>query len=103
MNPPDIIAEFYRPGTKTYNVLMQHGKQVADKAVNAASKVPHLNPDLNFIREASMLHDIGIFLRNSAVRELIHTFAMDIWEGKFLKARDCRNMHWFANGMWVSA
>jgi len=65
MNPPDIIAEFYRPGTKTYNVLMQHGKQVADKAVNAASKVPHLNPDLNFIREASMLHDIGIFLTNT--------------------------------------
>ena len=36
MNPIDIIAEFYPPGTRTYNILVQHGKQVADKAVSAA-------------------------------------------------------------------
>ena len=65
MNPIDIITEFYHPGSRAYNVLIQHGKQVADKAVNVASKVPHLNPDLNFIREAAMLHDIGIFLTDT--------------------------------------
>jgi len=36
MNPIEIIVEFYQPGTRTYNILVQHGKQVADKAVNAA-------------------------------------------------------------------
>ncbi|MDL1963772.1 MAG: HD domain-containing protein, partial [Deltaproteobacteria bacterium] len=30
----------------------------------AAKKVPQLNPDLDFIKEAAMLHDIGIFLTN---------------------------------------
>jgi len=65
MDPLDIIAEFYQPGTRTYNILVQHGTQVADKAVSAAQKVSHLNPDLNFIREAAMLHDIGIFLTHT--------------------------------------
>jgi uncharacterized protein len=65
MNPLDIIAEFYQPGTRTYNILVQHGKEVADKAVSIAKKVAHLNPDLNFIREAAMLHDIGIFLTHT--------------------------------------
>ncbi|RLB77358.1 MAG: phosphohydrolase [Deltaproteobacteria bacterium] len=65
MNPLKIIAEFYQPGTRTYNILVQHGTQVANKAVSAVEKVSHLNPDLNFIREAAMLHDIGIFLTHT--------------------------------------
>lgn len=65
MNPLDIIAKFYEPGSRAYKVLIQHGEQVAGKAVDAAGKVPHLAPDLNFIMEASMLHDIGIFLTNT--------------------------------------
>ncbi|MBU0699378.1 MAG: HD domain-containing protein [Pseudomonadota bacterium] len=65
MNPIDIINEFYSPSSKTYKILVRHGKDVARKAVDAAEKVPHLKPDLEFIQEASMLHDIGIFLTNS--------------------------------------
>jgi len=65
MDPVKIIAEFYPPGTKTYNILVQHGEQVADKAVSAAKNVSYLNPDLKFIWEAAMLHDIGIFLTHT--------------------------------------
>ena len=65
MNPLDIIAEFYELGSRAYKVLTQHGEQVAGKAVDAARKVPHLAPDIKFIREAAMLHDIGIFLTNT--------------------------------------
>jgi uncharacterized protein len=65
MNPIDIISEFYDSGSRAYKVLIQHGKQVANKAIEAAGKVPHLAPDLNFIREAAMLHDIGIFLTDT--------------------------------------
>jgi uncharacterized protein len=61
MNPLDIIAKFYDPGSKSYQILVKHGRQVADKAIEAAMKVSHLEPDLNFIKEAAMLHDIGIF------------------------------------------
>jgi uncharacterized protein len=35
---------------------------VTEKALEIARRVEHLNPDLSFIREAAMLHDIGIFL-----------------------------------------
>ena len=65
MNPIDIIAKFYDRDSKAYMLLIQHGRQVANKALNIAVKIPHLNPDLNFIQEAAMLHDIGVFMTNS--------------------------------------
>jgi uncharacterized protein len=61
MNPLEIIAEFYDPGSKSYQILVNHGQQVANKAVDIAKRVPHLKPNLNFIKEAAMLHDIGMF------------------------------------------
>jgi uncharacterized protein len=39
-----------------------HGSQVAQKALKAAEKVSHLEPDLDFIEQAAMLHDVGIFM-----------------------------------------
>jgi uncharacterized protein len=65
MNPFDIIAEFYEPGSRSYQILVKHGRQVADKAVETAMRVSHLNPNLNFIKEAAILHDIGIFETDS--------------------------------------
>jgi uncharacterized protein len=65
MNPLDIITEFYDLGSKSYRILVKHGRQVADKAVEAAMNVSHLEPNLNFIKEAAMLHDIGIFETDS--------------------------------------
>ena len=61
MNSHEIIAEFYEPGSKLYQTLVWHGKQVANKAIDVAKRVPHLKPNLDFIIEAAMLHDIGIF------------------------------------------
>lgn len=65
MNPIDIIAEFYAPGSKSYQILIKHGQQVANKAIDVAKSVPHLKPNLNFIKEAAMLHDVGIFETNT--------------------------------------
>jgi len=62
MNVYNIIKKFYEPGSFLYEILVSHSKLVADKALNAAKNVSHLNPDLDFIQEASMLHDIGVFL-----------------------------------------
>jgi uncharacterized protein len=61
MNPLNIIKKFYTPASECYHILMEHSQSVMDKALNIASRVHHLNPDLQFIEEASMLHDIGIF------------------------------------------
>ena len=65
MNPLDIIGEYYEQGTMVYEILIQHGENVAKKALDAAKNVSHLNPDFDFIRDAAMLHDIGIFLTNT--------------------------------------
>ncbi|MDF1593643.1 MAG: phosphohydrolase [Desulfobacterales bacterium] len=65
LNPVEIIAEFYDTGSMTYRLLLNHGRQVAQKALRFAARVPHLKPDTLFIREAAMLHDIGIFMTNT--------------------------------------
>ncbi len=62
MNPKEIILEYYPSGSRACDILMRHGEQVADKSLEIAGRLSHLNPDLDFIREAAMLHDIGIFM-----------------------------------------
>jgi uncharacterized protein len=60
--PLDIIKKYYHPRSKAYKILVRHGRLVADKALAIAGKAAGMNPDLDFIEEAAMLHDIGIFL-----------------------------------------
>ena len=65
MDPIEIIAEFYDRRSRAFEILLAHGEQVADKALKAAGNVPHLQPDLDFIENAAMLHDLGILHTNS--------------------------------------
>ena len=65
MNPLDIIAEYYDPNSKAFDILIRHGRQVAQKALVIAENVSSLKPDQGFIENAAMLHDIGIFMTNS--------------------------------------
>jgi len=62
MYPIKIIEKYYPPGSEVHNFLVQHSKMVARKALEVAKRLRHLNPDMKFIEEAAMLHDIGIFL-----------------------------------------
>ena len=57
----ELLEEYYDPQSKAFEILVEHGKQVANKALAAAEQVPELKPDLDFIETAAMLHDIGIF------------------------------------------
>jgi len=61
MDPLKIIQKYYDSESRLYNILVNHSTSVKKKALVVAKKVKHLNPDLEFIKEASMLHDIGIF------------------------------------------
>lgn len=61
MTPIDIIFDHYQRGSALADLLIRHSEQVRDKALAIAENVPHLNPDLGFIAEAAMLHDIGIY------------------------------------------
>jgi len=65
MDPIETLTRFFDRHSKTFEILVAHGKQVADKAIKAAEKVSHLQPDLDFINNAAMLHDIGILHTDS--------------------------------------
>ena len=65
MNPIDIITRYYETDSRAYNILIKHGRQVANKALEIAGRVAHLKPDLRFIEEAAYLHDIGIIRTHS--------------------------------------
>ena len=65
MDPLIIIQKYYKVDSKSYQILVEHSRAVSNKAIEIAKNVPQLNPDLKFIEEAAMLHDIGIFLTNA--------------------------------------
>jgi uncharacterized protein len=65
MKPMEIIAKYYKPRSKAYNILVSHSKMVTEKALKIAQDHKELLPDLAFIEEAAMLHDIGIFRTNA--------------------------------------
>lgn len=62
INPIEIINKYYPKGSDVQNILMNHSKKVRDKALEISFKHPELHLDVQFISEAAMLHDIGIFL-----------------------------------------
>ncbi|MGL4293677.1 MAG: HD domain-containing protein [Bacteroidales bacterium] len=62
MEPLALIKKYYPEDSLIYRILVKHSRLVADKALDLARKHPELNLDLQFIEEAAMLHDIGIFL-----------------------------------------
>jgi len=65
MDPITIIEKCYKKGTALYDILISHSTDVMNKAVSVVEKHPELEADINFVKEASMLHDIGIFLTHA--------------------------------------
>lgn len=55
-----IIDQYYPQKSKVRDILLTHSECVARKALQIAEKHPELKLDRDFIREAAMLHDIGI-------------------------------------------
>jgi uncharacterized protein len=62
IDPFVIIEKYYEKGSDIYNILVSHSQQVKNKALEIATKHPELQLDKQFISEAAMLHDIGIFM-----------------------------------------
>lgn len=60
MNPEDIIEKYYDKDTPLYETLMTHSMRVRDKAFDC---IRHrgLTVDEEFVSQAAMLHDIGVF------------------------------------------
>lgn len=60
--PYTIIDKYYPEENQLRHILLTHSEQVAKKALQVADIHPELQLDRQFLEEASLLHDIGIFL-----------------------------------------
>ncbi len=65
MDVQAVFNKYYQPGTPLYNSVWSHSRLVADKALQLAQAHPELEIDLDFVYEAAMIHDIGVFLTDA--------------------------------------
>ncbi len=65
MESLDIIKKYYQESSDAYRILVTHSQSVTKKALSIAKMHPEMHLDLEFIKEAAMLHDIGIFMCNA--------------------------------------
>jgi uncharacterized protein len=64
-DPIALLERYYDSRSQAYRVLLTHSEMVMERALELAAKVKHLKPDIQFIQEAAMLHDIGILFTHS--------------------------------------
>ncbi len=65
MNPIEIIDKFYPQETELRHILLTHSLSVTQKALSIIDAHPELSIDRSFVEEATLLHDIGIFLTDA--------------------------------------
>jgi uncharacterized protein len=80
IDPANIIEKYYTRGSEIHFILVNHSTDVMNKALEIANKHPEFKLDTEFIAEASMLHDIGMYL-TKAPRILCHGEAQYIQHG----------------------
>lgn len=65
MDVQAVFNKYYQPGTPLYQSVWSHSRLVAEKALQLAKAHPELDLELDFVYEAAMLHDIGVFLTHA--------------------------------------
>jgi uncharacterized protein len=60
-----LLKKYYSENTTAFKYLYIHSQAVANCAVQIAKRNKNLNPDVNFIQTAAILHDIAIFLTHA--------------------------------------
>ena len=60
-----IIDKYYPADNELRRVLLKHSRQVANRCLEIAEKHKELALDKQFLEEAAMLHDIGIYLTDA--------------------------------------
>ena len=60
-----IIDKYYPEDNELRHILITHSQSVARRALQIVSSHPELQFNAQFVEEASMLHDIGIFLTDA--------------------------------------
>ncbi len=60
-----LIDKYYADNAPLRDLLVHHSGQVARRALQIARRHPELQLDEDFLREAALLHDVGIFLTDA--------------------------------------
>ncbi|MDO4692500.1 MAG: HD domain-containing protein [Porphyromonadaceae bacterium] len=66
IDPIEIIQRYYSPSSQAYRILVAHSQDVCQMATEIVQAHPELEADLQFVQEAAMLHDIGIYLTDAS-------------------------------------
>jgi len=65
MDPIGLINKYYHSESQALRILLLHSQSVTLKAVSIAVRMKLPSGEIDFIREAAMLHDIGIFFTHA--------------------------------------
>ena len=65
MNTEEIIFKYYPKNNPLRRLLLKHSSDVAEKALEIVRRHPELGADAQFVHDAAMLHDIGIFMTSA--------------------------------------
>ena len=65
INVKEIIDFYYPNDNELKNIYNIHAEKVASMALEMARRHPELGIDMQFVEEAAMLHDLGIFLTDA--------------------------------------
>ena len=95
MDPLEIIQKYYNKKSKLYKILVKHSCQVRDKALEVVDKHPEFGADRQFVSEAAMLHDIGVYLTDAPEIECFgtHKYVAHGYLGSEIVAREGYPLH----------
>lgn len=65
MDAVKLLQRYLDSETELYHIVYTHSCNVANKALLLASNHPELSIDTDFLQEAAMIHDIGVFKTNA--------------------------------------
>ena len=65
MDARQLIDKYYADNLPLRQILLTHSESVSQMALDVAHRHPELQLDEDFLLEASLLHDIGIYLTDA--------------------------------------
>lgn len=60
LDPTTILEKYFIGSSEAFEIVLEHSRMVASKALSIARGLSNPSIDLIFIEEASILHDIGV-------------------------------------------
>lgn len=65
MDALEILKKYIDSDSELYGIVYKHSCSVAEKALSISCKHNELNADDDFLEEASLLHDIAVFMTDA--------------------------------------